>query len=557
MEEVTKEIYKAGHHTGTLRENCGIYAGKKVEEAKELVKAEMLEKNQADIFYDLSEEVLCRCGENVIIKRIDDQWFIRYSDQELTERSKEHVREMKNFPKDYAENLPNILDWFQERACVRLGNWLGSKFPFDDKWTVEPISDSTLYPTYYVVSKFVNNGTLKNEDLTEEFFDYVFLGKGEGKEEWKQVKEEFDYFYPLDINLGGKEHKTVHFPVFLMNHVAILPEDKWPEGIYVNSWVTGKGSKISKSKGGAEPIPQAMEKYGVDAMRLYYSHIGSPHADVVWDEPVVLNYKNSLERIYLLVDELRKLDGKKKGVDAWLLSRTYQHLKQVNEVMKDFSLREMASVVYFTMYDDLRWYLRRGGENQNVIKEVFDVWLKMMNPITPHLSEEMNESKELVSSSTWPEVDDEKISLKANSGEELVRDVMEGMRNVVKLAKVDKPNKFTLFISEKWKYELYTVLSAELKVTRNIGEVMRKVLELESLKMKGKDVSKIVQSVVKDASKLPSLVTSQEDEFDVMKDSKDFLEKEFGCAIEIVIGEESDNPKAKSASPGKVGVLVE
>ena len=557
LEEVTKEIYKAGHHTGTMRENCGIYAGKKVEDAKELVKAEMLEKGQADIFYDLSEEVLCRCGEKVIIKRIDDQWFIQYSDQELTERSKEQSRVMKIYPKEYADNIPSILDWFQERACVRLGNWLGSKFPFDDKWTVEPISDSTLYPTYYIVSKFINDGTLKTEDLTEEFFDYVFLGEGEGKDEWKKIREEFDYFYPLDINLGGKEHKTVHFPVFLMNHVAILPEDKWPLGIYVNSWVTGKGTKISKSKGGAEPIPAAMEKYGVDAMRLYYSHIGSPHADVVWDEHVVLNYKNSLERIYLLVEELRKLDGKKKGIDNWLLSRTYQHLRQVNEVMKDYSLRDLSSFVYFTMYDDLKWYIRRGGENQNVIREVIRVWLRMMNPITPHLTEELNDTKELISSSSWPEVDEEKVSLKANYNEELVKDVMEGMRNVVKLAKVEKPSKFTLFISENWKYELYSVLSAELKVTRNIGEVMRKVLEVESMKMKGKEVSKIVQSVVKDVSKLPSLVTSQEDELSAMMDAKDFLEKEFNCTIEIIVGEDSENPKAKSASPGKVGVLVE
>ena len=143
--------------------------------------------------------------------------------------------------------------------------------------------------------------------MTEEFFDYVYLSEGEAKKKiWEEVKKEFDYFYPLDINLGGKEHKTVHFPVFLMNHVGILHHDKWPKGIFVNWWVTGKGSKISKSKGGAVPIPDAMAKYGVDAMRLYYAHIGSPHVDVVWTEEVVHNYKNALERILGLIDEFKK-----------------------------------------------------------------------------------------------------------------------------------------------------------------------------------------------------------------------------------------------------------
>ena len=557
LEEATKEIYKAGFHTGTMTDICGKFSGKRVEEAKELMKAEMLEKNQADLFYDLSEEVICRCGGKVIIKRIDDQWFIRYSDPELTERSKEQVKEMKIYPQEYHHNLPAILDWFSDRACARLGNWLGSKLPFDERWIVEPISDSTLYPAYYIVSKWIENKTIKVKDLTEEFFDYVFLNIGEGKPKWKPIKEEFDYFYPLDINLGGKEHKTVHFPVFLMNHVAILPEDKWPKGIFVNWWVTGKGSKISKSKGGAVPIPEAVEKYGVDAMRLYYAHIGSPHLDVIWTEDIVMNYKNSLERVILLISELKKVDGKKKSVDDWLVSRMNEHLKKIAHEMEDYNLRELASTVYFTIYDDLKWYIRRGGENKKVIEETINTWLKLMNPITPHMSEELNDTKELVSSSEWPEIDQNKISLKANAGEQLVRTAIDGMRNVLKLAKLEKANKYTLFVAEEWLYELFNLVSSEIKITRNIGEIMKKVLEIERMKMKGKEISKIVLGLVKDVSKIPALVTSQIEEYDIIIEAKDFLEKEFNCKINVVKGEDSKENKAKSAMPGKVGILVE
>ncbi len=559
LEEATKEIYKAGHHTGVMRESCGKYAGKKVEEAKELIKAELIEQGNADVFHDLSEEVICRCGQQVLIKRIDDQWFIKYSDPELTERSKEQVKEMTIFPEEYHQNLPSILEWFTDRACARLGNWLGSKLPFDSKWTVEPISDSTLYPAYYLVSKYVNNGQLTTADLTEEFFDYVFLGKGTGKEkeEWKRIKQEFDYFYPLDMNLGGKEHKTVHFPVFLMNHVGILPEEKWPKGIFANWWVTGKGSKISKSKGGAEPIPEAIEKYGVDAMRLYYAHVGSPHVDIVWDEEVVLHYKNALERIYSVVESLGELHGKKKGIDDWLLSRMHGHVRQIHKSMERYQLRELASVVYFTFYDDLRWYVRRGGENKKVIAEILDTWCRLMNPITPHLSEELSASKELVSTSTWPEGETAKISLKAEAGEELVRETVEGMRNVIKLAKIESPQKFTLFIAEDWLYGLYNTLSREIQVTRNVGEVMKKVLEVEEFKLKGKEISKVVTSVLHDPSKLPALVLSQQEELQIMTEAGEFFGKEFNCKVEVLIAEESTQAKAKAAMPGKVGILVE
>ena len=109
LEDATKEIYKAGHHTGLMRENAGKYAGMKVEQAKELVKAKLLEQGNADIFYDLSEEVLCRCGQKVIIKRIDDQWFIRYSDHKLTEESKQHAQKMNIYPQEYYDNLKDFL----------------------------------------------------------------------------------------------------------------------------------------------------------------------------------------------------------------------------------------------------------------------------------------------------------------------------------------------------------------------------------------------------------------------------------------------------------------
>ena len=314
-----------------MRENCGKYSGKKVEEAKEQMKLELLEVKKADVLHDLTEEVICRCGGKVIIKRIDDQWFIKYSDKELTERSKEQAREMKVYPQEYHDNLPSILDWFGDRACARLGSWLGSKLPFDQQWTIEPISDSTLYPAYYIVSKFTAQKKIKNEELTEEFFDYVFLGKGEPKGEkvevWKEIREEFDYFYPLDLNLGGKEHKTVHFPVFLMNHVAILPEEKWPQGIFANWWVTGKGGKISKSKGGAEPIPGAIERYGVDGMRLYYAHIGSADSDIVWDPEAVSSYRQAIERTLDLAIELVKGKEKKnEHIDKWLKSQSQHHI---------------------------------------------------------------------------------------------------------------------------------------------------------------------------------------------------------------------------------------
>ncbi|MGF3554087.1 MAG: leucine--tRNA ligase, partial [Thermoplasmatota archaeon] len=220
LDIATEIVYKKEFHTGYLNERCGVYAGIKISDIKDEVKNELISKNYAVVMREFSEEVICRCGEKVVIKKIPDQWFIKYSDKNLTEESKNHVNLMNIYPKEYKDEMPRVLDWFDDRACIRKGSWLGTEFPFKKGWIIEPISDSTLYPAYYIVSKYVNEEKIKPDEMTQEFFDYIFLGKGEPKNKvWAEIKNDFDYWYPVDINLGGKEHKTVHFPVFLMNHV--------------------------------------------------------------------------------------------------------------------------------------------------------------------------------------------------------------------------------------------------------------------------------------------------------------------------------------------------
>ncbi|MCJ2533014.1 MAG: class I tRNA ligase family protein, partial [Candidatus Thermoplasmatota archaeon] len=178
LDEATKEVYKTGFHKGVMNSSCGEFAGWQVEQAKDAVRGQMLDSGHASMFYDLSEEVLCRCGNRVLVKKIPDQWFIDYSNPALKTRSKEHALTMRIFPKEYCDNIQNVLEWYRERACVRLGNWLGTRFPLDKKWIVEAIADSTLYPIHYVTSRFVNEGKVAAENMTEEFFDYVLLGRG-------------------------------------------------------------------------------------------------------------------------------------------------------------------------------------------------------------------------------------------------------------------------------------------------------------------------------------------------------------------------------------------
>ena len=565
LDEATELLYKKEFHTGVLNDLCKEYAGLKISEIKDTVKNHLIEINEATVLREFSEEVICRCGEKVVIKKIPDQWFIKYSDVDLTERSKTHAATMNIVPEDYKEELPKVLEWFDDRACIRKGSWLGTEFPFKEGWIIEPISDSTLYPIYYIVSKYVNEGLVKPEEMSEAFFDYIFLGKGEAKNEiWKEIQKDVNYWYPDDINLGGKEHKTVHFPVFIMNHVAILPEKLWPKGIFVHWWVTQKGTeKISKSKGGAEPIPKATEIYGVDTMRLYYAHIGSPFVDVEWDPEVLKVYKSRINQLWNLAIDLLTQDGEDQSeIDAWLKSTLMRRIGKILSFMDGYNLRDAANEIFFEIPNDLRWYKKRGGRNREVVREFLKTWIKLMVPFTPHLAEELWEKlgeEGFVSLERYPEYNPKQVSIESDAGERLIKDVIDDIREIIKVTG-KKPSKIFLYTAPNWKYYIY---EKAIEKGANVGDLIKEIMKDEEMRKKGKEIAKFVGEVVKE---LRTLSSSDRVKYRLridekyLNNAKDFLKKEFNAEFIVENAEKTrydPSNKARFAKPLKPAIYIE
>ncbi len=571
LEQATEEVYKKEFHTGFLNENCGEYKGIKVSEIKDTVKDKLLDEGNAEVIREFSEEVICRCSKKVVIKQIPDQWFIKYSDYQLTEETKEHVEYMNISPVEYKNELPGILDWFDDRACIRKGSWLGTEFPFKDRWTIEPISDSTLYPAYYIISKYVNSGEIKPDEMSLEFFDYVFLGIGKTKNAiWDEIKKDFDYWYPVDINLGGKEHKTVHFPVFLMNHVAIMPEAKRPQGIFVHWWVTQKGKeKISKAKGGAEHIADATSKYGVDAMRLYYSHVGSPFVDIEWDKEAVTKYKNRVANIFKQIQQIQKIKDKKdENLDSWLQTSLQRTIKKTNDALETFDLRIATNEIFFECQKNIQWYIKRGGGNKELLDEFTDNWIKLMTPITPHLAEELWNLKaknSLVSNEKYPEIDLNKISEKAEIGEYLLQEVTNDISEILKVTKI-KPKEIYVYTAPSWKQEIYKrAISLSKKGKLEMGILMKEVMSDPSMKKIAKQVSQFAGKLAGEVKKLSDSdkqkYLSDINEAEYLEKSKGYLENIFKCTIYIINTDEEDikDPANKSrfAIPLRPAIYIE
>lgn len=571
LDEATELVYKKEFHTGSLNNVCGEYAGIKIAEIKDTVKNKLIDSDFALELREFSEDVICRCGEQVVIKKIPDQWFIQYSNQELTDESKNHVASMTIFPKKYKDELPGILDWFDDRACIRKGSWLGTEFPFKKGWMIEPISDSTLYPAYYLLSKYVNENKISIEEMNESFFDYVFFGNGEPKNDtWKQIHDDCSYWYPVDINLGGKEHKTVHFPVFIMNHVAIMPCEKRPQGIFVHWWVTQKGKeKISKSKGGAEHVAEAADLYGIDAMRLYYTHVGSPFVDIEWDAEVVTKYKNKIANIYKFIKKLYQIDKTPQDqIDTWLESKIAQYVQSVTDAFNNFDLRVAANTIFYEIPQDINWYLKRGGGNKKIIQTCVNAWLQLMTPITPHLTEELwNDTHDsFVSTSTLPKESSFTQSMTHIAGEKLVSNLVDDMQEILNVTKIT-PKKIIVYTAPAWKHQVLNqaIQLSEETGSVNMGQLMKTIMQDPELKKQAKKVSKyagkLMGEIKKYSEKDIAYYQSDIDETPYLTEAKSFFESLFDCQVLLYAADDDSRQdpknKARFAEPRRPAIYVE
>jgi leucyl-tRNA synthetase len=381
------------------------------------------------------------------------------------------------------------------------------------------------------------------------------------------IRKDVLYWYPLDINLGGKEHMTVHFPVFLFNHRAILPDEMQPRGIIVNWYITGKKNKISKSKGGAQPIPGAIEEFGVDSMRLYYSNVASMFVDVEWSEDTVISYRQRLDRIFGTVEELLATgsDSPSGEIDEWLASTFNAHIETIRRSMEKYDLRQLTTVAYFEMFNDLKWYVRRGGSNKATIREALRIWITSMMPITPHIAEELwslSGFDGLVSSAQLPEPG--KRSSSAEYGEEFIKNLMSDVAQIKKVANIDAKN-IIIYTAPSWKSDIIK-FALELKEhgTLDIPSLTKKCMSDENMRKNGKAVSEFAKKVAVDVSRSNSDSTrgaTKLDETALLRSAEGFLSTELGALVKVLSADDKDlydpQNKSKAAVPGRPAVLLE
>lgn len=569
LEKATKHVYKIGFHKGVMNNNCGEYAGKKVRDVKDDVKEEMVEKGEASLLYEMSEPVICRCLTPAVVKIIKDQWFIAYSDEDWKKKALKCLEDMTVYPGEAVNVMRNMINNLKDKACARKSG-LGTPLPWAPEYTIECLSDSTIYMSYYIISKYVNHGDISSENMSPEFFNYVLLGEGSVKEVsektkvsadlLKKVRDEFLYFYPVDLRNSGKDLLTNHLVFFIYNHVAFWDEEFWPRAIGANGWVTLDGMKMSKSKGNFVSLREAINKYGCDATRLAFFDTAEGIDDADFQTKSAENFKRKLEALIERVKDLESVEGEKDVFDKWLYSRIQKRIKKTNSLLKNMLNRSALKHSFHGLLKNINVYLsHKKVPNKETINYAYSVFSRINVPFIPHTCEEINAvlgEDNLVHELEYPEYDENRVDEESEFFVELYNNVVRDTNNIIKLVGKE-PEKIKIFVSEKWKHSLFKELKNIMKKEKEFNKILKEVMKKDEFKKHGKSTVGIVEIVVKDVGKIPDKIYSQNKELSALRNMNEFFRKKFNCEISIIKSEDSSNNKSKNALPNKPGIFIE
>ncbi len=218
-------------------------------------------------------------------------------------------------------------------------------------------------------------------------------------------REALEYWMPVDWYNGGMEHTTLHllysrfWHKFLYDEkVAPCPEPyqkRTSHGMILGS----NGEKMSKSRGNVVNPDDIVRDYGADTLRTYEMFIGAFELSAAWSEDGVKGCRRFLERVWKLQDILTEGEG----YSADLETKMHQTIKKVSNDFENLKYNTAIAAMMSLINDFYKKNAVTRGE--------FRTLLSLLNPVAPHITEELWERVGFESKlyqSAWPEYEEEK-----------------------------------------------------------------------------------------------------------------------------------------------------
>jgi len=367
--DISKEAF-----TGDgLHINSDFLNGLNKEDAIEKINAWLVEKGigKKKVNYKLREWIFARqryWGEPIPIVHVgDDMVVLEDKDLPLI------LPELKDYSpsKSGASPLDKATDWVNVKINGKQGKRETSTMPGS--------AASSWYFLRYIDPH--NNEEFANQELLK-------------------------HWLPVDLYVGGPEHAVGHLLYsrfwnnYLYNKRLVPVKEPFKKLVHQGMILGPNGVKMSKSKGNVINPDDMVKEYGTDALRTYEMFMGPLDSDKPWDPNGIDGSKKFLDRVWRLFAESDKIQDKENKN----LEKVYHYT--VKKVTNDYE-----TMNFNTAISQMMIFINSAYKEEILPKEYAEGFLKLLNPIAPHITEELWNilgHEESIAYEKWPVYDEAK-----------------------------------------------------------------------------------------------------------------------------------------------------
>lgn len=597
LAEAKEKLYLKGFYEGVMLVDG--FRGQKVQDVKKTIQKKMIDTGDAFIYMEPEKQVMSRSSDECVVA-LCDQWYLDYGEENWKKQTSQCLKNMETFCEETRRNFEATLGWLQEHACSRTYG-LGTRLPWDEQWLIESLSDSTIYMAFYTVAHLLQGGNLRgqaesplgirSQQMTKEVWDYIFFKDAPfpktqiPKEKLDQLKQEFEFWYPVDLRVSGKDLVPNHLSYYLYNHVAMWPEqsDKWPTAVRANGHLLLNSEKMSKSTGNFLTLMQAIDKFSADGMRLALADAGDTVEDANFVEAMA---DAGILRLYTWVEWVKEMvanwDSLRSGPASSFNDRVFASEMNAGIIKTDQNYEKMmfkealkTGFFEFQAAKDKYRELAIEGMHRELVFRFIEVQTLLLAPFCPHLCEHvwtLLGKPDSIMKASWPVAGpvDEALVRSSQYLMEVAHDLRLRLKNYMMPAKgkrtdkqpPQKPSHCTIYVTKSyppWQHTTLSVLRNHFEA--NNGKLPdNKVIaselgSLPELKKYMKKVMPFVAMIKENLEKMGPRVLDLQLEFDeqaVLMENIVYLTNSLELEhIEVKFASEAEDKVREDCCPGK------